>query len=405
VDIPAVTSVVIRELKLKMSQAALASEISADAPSGELLINVHVLDRSPTAAARICNFVAQTFAGNVAALERSSSGTDPVQLTVTRPATTPGRSLYPRKPLDITVGALTGLLIGFLLVALRALLDRTVRSVSELKQIVDWPLLGAIPHDKKANAQPLAFRADSHGPRAEGYRQLRTNLQFIRVDSPPRIIAVTSASPDEGKSLTTINLAAALAEAGRRVCVIEADLRRPTIARTLGLVGDVGLTSVLTGNASLRDVMQNAGRNLVVMASGPIPPNPSAILLSKQFKSLVAAIADQVDFVVLDTAPLLAVADGAEIASIAEAILLVVRSGKTRRDQILRAVETLQAVSERPVGTVLNRVRVVAKKKDSYNFRPEGPGITTRRWRRGQVVVDQTFDADAAEPKPQGTNK
>ena len=393
VDVPAVTGPVISQLGLKKSEQRLAREITADVDPGTLIIDIHVLDRSASTSATICNAVAAKFVAYVESLKPATPASGGAQLMIARPATTPSRAALPRKVLDVILSAVLGLLLGVIVVGLRALMDRSVRTADELKELVNVPLLGAIPRDKKAVAQPLAFRTDSHGGRAEGYRQLRANLQFIQVDSPPRIIAVTSALPAEGKSLTAINLAAALAESGRRVCLIEADLRRPTIARTLGLIGDVGLTTVLTGNASLRDVMQNAGKNLVVMASGAVPPNPSEILLSQQFRSLVATISSQVDFVVLDTAPLLVVADGAEIASIAEVILLVVRSRKTRRDQITRAVETLQSASKRPVGTVLNQVRLAQDEQQGYAFRPgvsspPAAAATAQeiRRRRGQVV-------------------
>ena len=201
---------------------------------------------------------------------------------------------------------------------------------------------------------PISFRADAHGSRAEGFRQLRTNLQFVDIDKPPKIIAVTSALPKEGKSSTAMNLATALAESGQQVCLIEADLRKPSIAQALGLVGDVGLTSVLIGKTSLDAVLQNAGMNLAVVTSGPIPPNPSELISSEAFRHTLQEAAARADVVIVDTAPLLPVADGAQIAALADATLLVVRAGKTTRDQIRQAVESLGRVDVVPVGAVLS---------------------------------------------------
>ena len=157
-------------------------------------------------------------------------------------------------------------------------------------------MLGLVPFDKRTPRSPIAFRSDPHSARSEAYRQLRTNLQFVDVDNPPRIIAVTSAIPGEGKTTTAINLAAALAEAGARVCLVEADLRRPSIAKALGLVGDVGFTTVVIGKAPVETVLQNAGRNLAVLTSGPIPPNPSELLISQHARQVIAELARNVDF-------------------------------------------------------------------------------------------------------------
>lgn len=168
-----------------------------------------------------------------------------------------------------------------------------------------------VPFDKATDKAPLAFRADPHGRRAEAFRHLRTNLQFIDIDRQPRIIAITSSISGEGRSTTAVNLAAGLAEAGFRVCLIEADLRRPTLGQTLGLVSEAGLTSVLVGKAAVEYVVHNAGQNLMVLTAGVIPPNPSELLASQHARAVIQEIAAQVDYTIIDTAPLLPVADGA----------------------------------------------------------------------------------------------
>jgi capsular exopolysaccharide synthesis family protein len=213
-----------------------------------------------------------------------------------------------------------------------------------------------VPFDKRTTKVPVAFRGDPHSGRSEAYRQIRTNMQFVDVDNPPRVIAVTSAISNEGKSMTAINLAVALAETGARVCLVGADLRKPTLAESLGLVADVGLTTVLIGKAPIESVLQDAGRNLRVLTSGPVPPNPSELLISAHAREVIREIAAQFDFTIIDSAPLLPVTDGAEVAALADATLLVVRSGKTTRDQAARAIEALAKVGERPVGVVLNMV-------------------------------------------------
>jgi non-specific protein-tyrosine kinase len=246
------------------------------------------------------------------------------------------------------------------------------------------PLLAAIPLDKRTAKAPAALRDDPRSARSEAYRQLRTNLQFIDVDNPPRIIAVTSAVSGEGKSITAINLAVALAETGARVCLIGGDLRRPTIAQSLGLVGDVGLTTVLIGRAPIDSVLQSAGPNLTVLTSGPVPPNPSELLISVHARETIQHVAAGVDFTIIDTAPLLPVSDGAEVATIADATIIVARVGKTTRDQAARSVEALAKVGERPVGVILN---MVARIRGSYDseYRPyDTENRPKSAWPRGK---------------------
>jgi capsular exopolysaccharide synthesis family protein len=365
---PAVTAPVISSLKLPFKQDKLAGMISADAPQNEVLINLHVQDTDPTRAATIANALAAQYTKYVVATEQTDSTGKPiVKLTVIHPATVPGSPIKPNKTINLGLGVLLGLLAGVVIVVLRDVMDNTVKGPRDFEDL-NVPVLGHVPFDKRVAKTPIAFRGDPHGPRSEAYRQLRTNLQFVDVDNPPRVIAVTSALPGEGKTTTAINLAAALAEAGNRVCLVETDLRRPTLARNLGLVGDVGFTTVLIGKTPVESVLQNAGRNLAVLTSGPLPPNPSELLLSEQAKALIASIAEQVDFVILDTPPLLPVADGAEMAIVADATVLVHRAGKTTHDQVQRAVQVLAKVDRHPVGAILNMVTRSGARYGGYEY-------------------------------------
>jgi capsular exopolysaccharide synthesis family protein len=365
-DSPAVTDAVVSQLRLPMSSAQLARQISAAAPQNTVLINIRVTSGSAAQAALLANAVAVRFTTVVADLEdTSNSGRSPVKLTVTHPATTPTSPTSPRLALDIGLGLLVGLAAGFGLAVLRRSLSSSVNSAVDLEAAADAPVLTVVGFDKRIAEEPVSFRADPHGPRAEAFRQLRTNMQFINVDRRPRTIAVTSCLPEEGKSLVALNLAVALAEAGFAVCLVEADLRRPTLAGTLGLVGEVGLTTLLIGSAGLAEVTQRAG-NLSVVTSGPIPPNPSELLISEQARTVLAEIAAGYDYTIIDTAPLLPVADAAEVAALADATILVARSGRTTRGQVARGVEVLARVNERLVGCILNMAR--GRPTDSYLY-------------------------------------
>ena len=353
-----VTDAVVKQLGLSISSEALANEISADAPLNKVLINLHVTDRDPAQAARLANAVASQFSTVVEELEQTTATQpSPVKLTVTHPAQIPTSASSPNPKLDIALAVLAGLVLGLGLAFLRDMLDNTAKDPDELAAYSALPVLGMIPWDNRAGAVPISFRADAHGSRAEGYRQLRTNLQFVDIDNPPKVIAVTSALPQEGKSHTALNLSAALAEAGQRVCLIEADLRKPSLAEALGVVGDVGLTSVLIGRASLADVVQRLGDNLEVLVAGAVPPNPSELLNSEAFRHTLRSVRTRVDTVVIDTAPLLPVADGALIAALADATVLVVRAAKTTHDQIAQAIKALGNVDVTPVGVILSMAR------------------------------------------------
>ncbi len=387
---PAVTGPVLKELGLTMGVDALASEISADAPLNKVLINLHVTDRDPVRAAGLANAIAAQFSKVVEGLEQTSTAQpSPVKLTVTHPAQVPSSPSSPRPKLDIALAVLLGLVLGLGFAFLRELLDNTVKDPDELATHSALPVLGMIPWDKRAAAVPISFRADAHGSRAEGYRQLRTNLQFVDIDKPPKVVAVTSALPQEGKSHTALNLASALAEAGQRVCLVEADLRKPSLADALGIVGDVGLTAVLIGRASLADVVQHVGDNLEVLVSGAVPPNPSELLNSEAFRHTLQSIRASVDIVVIDTAPLLPVADGAQIAALADATVLVVRAAKTTHEQITRAIETLGNVDVTPVGVVLSMAQ--NRRSGGYyyyqEYRPNRHSRTSSEAARGNATA------------------
>jgi capsular exopolysaccharide synthesis family protein len=366
---PDVTGAVIDKLGLTLTGEQLANKITADAPQNKVLIDLHVTDNDPQQAATLANAVAQQFDSVVQRTEQTDATGKPlVKLTVIHPATVPTSPIKPSKTINIGLGFVLGLLVGIGFVVLRDVLDNTVKGPQDFAEL-GVPVLGYIPFDKRTAQSVIAFRSDPHSARSEAYRQLRTNLQFVNVDDSPRVIAITSAIPGEGKTTTAVNLASALAEGGYRVCLVEADLRRPTLAKALGLVGDVGFTTVLIGKAPLEAVLQNAGRNLAVLTSGEVPPNPTELLMSVHANTIIRQIARQVDYVIIDSAPLLPVADGAEVAALSDATLVVHHAGKSTREQAARSIEALGKVGTRPVGIVLNMItRGRGRYDDEYGY-------------------------------------
>jgi capsular exopolysaccharide synthesis family protein len=337
--------------------AALTSKISAVAPQQRSLVNISVSDSSADNAASLANATARAFVEVVENYSKPTGSSTPAsRLIVSGPATAPTSPVAPRPGLNIVLGFILGLLGGISLAVARDVLDRRVKSAEALSRVAGVPTMGVIIDDPKTARHPIATRAGARNRRAENFRQLRANLQFANVDRHPRIIAITSSIPNEGKTTAAINLASTLAEAGFRVCLVDADLRRPSVAKALGLPGSVGLTSVLIHQIGVMEAAQHAGSSLYVLTSGPTPPNPSEVLASSYVRDVIRSLLDNVDYVVLDTAPLLPVADGAEVAALADGTLVVVRYNETTDTQVKRALEHLHRVGAQVLGTVLNRM-------------------------------------------------
>ncbi|MEV7003542.1 polysaccharide biosynthesis tyrosine autokinase [Streptomyces sp. NPDC093982] len=360
-----VTEPVVKELRLDTTPEELASRIRAVAPLNTVLINITVQDSEPRRAALIANAVAVQFSAIVERLETPkpaasprrpgktpSTATSPVSLGITQEAVPPTGPVSPRPLMNLALGTLSGLVLGAGLVALRETLDTTFKMSESLNEFTALPGLGAIPYDRKVPKWPLAS-ADGHSTRAEAFRKLRTNLQFSQVNDRPRTIVVTSSVPGEGKTNTAVNLALALAEAGVSTCLVDADLRHPCVAGVFGLIRDAGLTTMLIGQATFKEVVQPVGP-LDVLTSGPVPPNPTELLSSTRMEEVLREMADTYEVVVVDTAPLLPVADTLGLASLTHGALLVVRAASTRRDQVRMATESLDRVGVRVLGTVFN---------------------------------------------------
>ena len=345
------------DLNLGLSDQELKAKLSADAPAAQSLVNIHATDGNADQAAALANSTAKAFITAIEGyLTTLGSNAPSVRLYVTDPATAPSSPISPQTLLNLSLGIFLGLLLGAALAVARDLLDNRIKSSDELVKISGAPLMGVIVEDSKTDRIPIATRVSTRSQRAENYRQLRANLQFANVDRHPRVIAVTSAIPGDGKSTVALNLASTLAEAGFSVCLVDADLRRPSVAKSLGLPSPVGLTSVLIHQIDLNEALQSAGSNLHVLTSGPTPPNPSEVLASSYVRDVVRSLLDRADYVIVDTAPLLPVADGSEVAALADGTLLVARYGMTTEAHIKSAVATLSRVDANLLGVVLNRI-------------------------------------------------
>jgi capsular exopolysaccharide synthesis family protein len=360
---------VVRELDLELSPSEVSSRISARELASTVLIDVTVTDTSPERAQAIAEAVGREFPKLVDELETPAPTVGSlVKVTVTDPAGLPDAPTSPDLPKIVALGTVVGALLGAAVALLRARLDRSVKDPEEIAALVGAPVMGTVLRDAALDKRHTIDRLrDSRT--AEDYRQLRNNLRFLNVDDPPRVIMVSSAVPSEGKTTTVINLALALADAGHRVVVVEADLRRPKVISYLGLVGGVGLTNVLAGTADLDDVLQIYGDDLVsVLAGGPTPPNPGELLASSHMRALLEKMRGQYEYVLIDAPPLLPVADASGLSAHIDGVLLSVRYGVTHKEQLREAAATVERVGGRTLGVVLNIVPPKAGSAVAYGY-------------------------------------
>ena len=359
---------VVDKLDLDESAASLAGRVTSTVVPETVILNVTVQDSDPEQAQMLTEAIAQEFTVFVSEIETTpGSESAPIKATIVDPPTKPTSAVSPQPMQNLGLAVVLGLLVGIGVAVLREMLDNTVKTPEQLREVAGAGNLGSIFFDSKAARRPLVTQLDSHAPRAEAFRVLRTNLQFIDVDSHSKVFVMTSPLPGDGKSTTAVNLAITLAQTGQRTVLIEADLRRPKTAEYLGLEAKVGLTTVLIGRVDLDDAIQPWGDDgLHVIASGAIPPNPAELLQSRQMATVLERLRRHYDVILIDAPPLLPVADAAVLARQADGAILVVRHGHTTRDQVAAAVDRLVSVEGQLLGTVFNRTP--DKGRDGYGY-------------------------------------
>jgi non-specific protein-tyrosine kinase len=393
-DGPLVAGAVVRQLALTVPAAEVSSQISTRLIPQTVLLTATVTNPSPRQAQQIATAVGVQFVKLVARLERPSRpGPSLVKVTVVAPATTPSAPVSPQPLRNGGLALGLGLLVGIGLAAAYRSLDTTVKTADQLGQLTGGkPVIGTVPFDHSARRHPLAANDQPFGRRAEAFRQIRAGLQFIDVDTPHKVLMFTSALPEEGKSSTVCNLAITLALSGRKVIVVEADLRRPRAAGYLGLPGGSGVTSVLVGSAKIGDAVQLWGDDLfAVLTSGPAAPNPSELLGSQRMHSLIGDLRDSYDTVLVDAPPVLPFADALATGPACDGSVLVVRYGKTRADHVRRAAEALAGVRVPLLGSVLSM---------TPGGRDRGYGYSRYRYTRDDSQHAELLAQDAPLPSP-----
>jgi capsular exopolysaccharide synthesis family protein len=358
----AVAEYAIEELGLQSSPESLVGRVDVTNPLDTTVISVNAAASTPEGARDLAEAWIRGMIVQIDDLEGDgSTGSSAVTVIAGDSARLPTAPSSPNTRLNIALGALIGLGLGIGYAVVRHVLDRRLRDPRDIERETGVAVVGTIPLDKElaASRKVLVFNEslDDSGSVvvAEALRELRTNLQFMSVDNPPRAIVVTSPVPGDGKSTTAANLAVSLAAAGEPVILIDADLRRPVISALFGLPEGAGLTDVIAGRALIDDVSHRIDDNLTVIGAGRIPPNPSELLGSQRMRELVKQLS-QSALVIIDTPPLLPVTDAAVLATRADGALIVTTAGRTTYDMLHKALENLEKANAHALGVVLNKV-------------------------------------------------
>lgn len=367
------------DLGLTDSPEALVQRVKVSNPVDTVNVRVDATGPTPESARDLAEAWLRGMTTEVDQLQSGGGGQSAVRLIAGDSARLPTAPSSPNVKLDISIGALIGAVAGVVFALVRRAFDRRIRSASDITGTIAASVVGILPVDKDLASGRAVFSfddiRDGRGSFAhkEAMRELRTNLQYVDVDRPARVMVITSPLPGDGKSTTAANLAVSIAATGQAVILVDADLRRPVLGGMFGFSDDVGLSDVLAGRAQIEQVAHQVDENgsLFVVAAGRTPPNPSEMVGSQRMQALVRKLAEDL-VVIVDSPPTLAVADAAVIASWADGAVLVVTAGRTTDDMLSRAAENIGKTRGHLLGVVLNRVPLRGVDSSYYGARYGG---------------------------------
>jgi capsular exopolysaccharide synthesis family protein len=360
---------VIKELGLKLKSTELMKKISAEPVRDTQLIKVKVRDTSALRAQRIANTIGKVFSERIDELEGAEGTVPLIKVSIAEPAIKPVVPIRPKPLLNVTLALIVGLMIGIGFAFLLEYLDISVKTAEEAERLLGLPVLGQIPLIKANEIDGLITETAPKSIWAEAYRTLRTNVNYLNFDQSLKIIGITSAGIQEGKSTVSLNLAAMIAHAGNKSLLICADLRRPISYSFTGQNDHKGLSAVLAGSIPLEEAIQKTPiKDFELISPGPAPPNPAELLASNQMKEILEKIKEKTDFAIIDLPPVLAVTDAAILAPYIDGFLLLVRAGITNRQAVVEAKSSLEKVGGKVVGVILNGVKIESKYYSTYRL-------------------------------------
>ena len=347
------------------SVSDLLGHISASLPADTAIIEITASANTPDGAAKLANAWITALSDQVRALESPEGSVgDPALAFV--PLANARAPYFPSSPniqTALVLAVLAGCALALVYALLRQHFDRRIRSVEQIERLLDAPVIGTVPASPALSDRRRVIEHTSGADSvqifaiSESLRELRTNLSYIDVDNPPKVIVVTSSIPGEGKSTLTANLADAIVSGNTNVVIIDCDLRRPMQSTLYDLRGGVGLTDVLSGRVALSDALQapTASTHLRVLGAGRVPPNPSELLGSRTMRELVDALSG-VATVILDAPPLLSVTDAAILGTIADGVVITVGAKQVTAEQLQKAYRSVTRVNGKVLGAVLNKI-------------------------------------------------
>ncbi len=351
----AVAQRAIDETGIDATPAAVAARVSAAVAPNSVILQVSATGPSPDEARVLADAVIAATAEEANRIETVGTDSSSALVRIVPiESALPGVQIAPDLRRNVLVGGVVGLVVAYLIVFARRQLDTRIRNVDDIEEATGSSVLGVVPAVRELKGEAGRGRLDRLGAAAESFRQLRTNLRFVGVDDPPRSIVVTSANAGEGKSTVSATLSRVLADAGRPVVIIDADLRRPMLASIFDVDGRVGLSQLLSGQVGLRDVLHDTDQpGLQIITAGRTPPNPSELLGSLRMRQLIDHLARD-HTVILDAPPMLPVTDAGVLAAQTDGVLFVFAVGRTHKDQARVAARMMSRVEGRTLGVVLN---------------------------------------------------
>lgn len=354
------------DLSLAMDSAR--KDVSAASIPDTVLLVLSAKNSDPHKAVALVNGVATSLVDYVGTLEVPNEGGQPLaKLTVVSAGQLEPDPVSPNTTRNVLLFLVVGVMLGLGAVLLRARLDTRIQLPEDVAVVFDHPVLGSIPADEIFTSSPVLDFTSGAGRAIECFRKIRTSVSFLNVDEGARVLVVTSSLPGEGKTTVSANLAVSLAEAGKRVLLIDGDLRRPQIARVFGLGASVGLTECITGAVRVEDVIQPSSYDgLYILSSGTVPPNPSELLDSDAARRTFVEISSSYDSVIVDSPPLLPAGDALVLSKWADGVLFVVRAGGTRRADLLSAARDIENAHATVLGSIMNGVS--APNDSSYGY-------------------------------------